>query len=154
MSDWQGDITEVLARLQGMAADERAQILDELRRSNAPLHSEVVAELRLMRAAQEAMPTPVPVSPHVPDEKDALIGQDVDGNPIERRIGLGGMGSVYRAEPIRSSKPLRSRCSIRSSRPRSSGGALPSSNRRWPLWTILQSLRFMMQENLAAIRIL
>lgn len=97
MSDLLGDITEVLARLQGMAADERAQILDELRRSNAPLHSEVVAELRLMRAAQEAMPTPVPVSPHVPDENDALIGQVVDGYTIERRIGLGGMGSVYRA---------------------------------------------------------
>lgn len=97
MSDLQDDITEVLDRLQGISADERAQILDELRRSNAPLHSEVVAELRLMRAAREAMPTPVPVLSHVPDENDVLIGQIVDGYTIERRIGLGGMGSVYRA---------------------------------------------------------
>ncbi|MEO1488491.1 MAG: serine/threonine-protein kinase, partial [Pseudomonadota bacterium] len=97
MSDQDQKLTEILDLLHGVPEHEEEETLRELRRSDRPLHERVVAELELMRVARAAIPTPSGNPTVDVDSRHARAGSSFAGYTIESCIGVGGMGSVYRA---------------------------------------------------------
>jgi serine/threonine protein kinase/tetratricopeptide (TPR) repeat protein len=114
---WQ-QVEKVFQRALDLAPDERAQYVESVCADDAELRREVEALLRQYEEAGSFLEAPVYEQSGLEvraqgaeDEGDPMLGQRIGAYKIEREIGRGGMGTVYRA--VRADGEFRQRVAIK-----------------------------------------
>ncbi|MDX6694572.1 MAG: eukaryotic-like serine/threonine-protein kinase [Blastocatellia bacterium] len=115
---WQ-QVEEVFQSALDLEPDERARYLDEKCAGDAELLREVEVLLRQHEAAGDFLESPVyersdlqSLPPTLTSEEpDPVIGERIGAYRIEREIGRGGMGTVYKA--VRADGEFRQRVAIK-----------------------------------------